>query len=86
MVKFTNTITVDAPTLNVNSTGAKAIHRKGKSVGSSYFKANGVYEFVYDGTQWNLVTTPGDVYEVVAASSPTTTYQAEGDYWFETLS
>ena len=84
-VKFDNTITVDAPTMSVNSTTAKAIHRKGKSVGANYFKANGVYELVYDGTQWNVVTTPGDVYTVSSATSPSVDYTATGDMWYEPI-
>lgn len=44
--------------LNVNSTGAKTINAWSRyAADSNEFKqAGGVYEFVYDGTNWNLVT------------------------------
>lgn len=57
-VKFQNTNTASSPTLNVNSTGAKAIRYNGAAVTASYLKANRTYELVYDGTAWQLV---GDI-------------------------
>lgn len=57
-VKFTVTNTAGSPTLNVNSTGAKAIYYKGATITAGYLAANKVYEFIYNGTQWDLV---GDV-------------------------
>ena len=57
-VKFNNTNTASNPTLNVNSTGAKAIYYKGKAVPSGYILSGGTYTFRYNGTQWELV---GDV-------------------------
>jgi len=54
-VKFTANNTAANPTLNINSTGAKAIYYKGAAVTASYLKANYVYTFVYNGTQWDLV-------------------------------
>ena len=57
-VKFTVTNTAASPTLNVNSTGAKAIYYKGAAISAGYLVANKVYNFVYNGTQWDLV---GDV-------------------------
>ena len=55
VVKFTNTNTAANPTLNVSSTGAKAIYYKGAAITASYLKANYVYAFIYNGTQWDLV-------------------------------
>ena len=57
-VKFTNTNSVANPTLNVNSTGAKAIMRYGTtapstSVGTSW-SAGSVVSFTYDGTYWQM--------------------------------
>lgn len=52
-VKFTNTNTVSKPTLNINSTGAKDIYYKGAAFNE--LKANCIYTFVYNGTQWDLV-------------------------------
>lgn len=57
-VKFTVTNTASSPTLNVNSTGAKSIMYRGAAINAGYLAANRVYEFVYDGTNWELV---GDV-------------------------
>ena len=58
MVKFTVTNTASSPTLNINSTGAKAIMYRGSAITAGYLAANRVYEFVYDGTDWELV---GDI-------------------------
>lgn len=57
-VKFTVTNTAANPTLNVNGTGAKAIMYRGSAITAGYLAANRVYEFVYDGTDWELV---GDI-------------------------
>ena len=58
MVKFTVTNTASSPTLNVNSTGAAPIMYRGSAISAGYLAANRVYEFVYDGTNWELV---GDI-------------------------
>ena len=55
IVKWANGNSADSPTLNVNSTGAKSIVYKGSNITSSQIAANSVYEFVYDGTSYNLV-------------------------------
>lgn len=57
-VKFTVTNTASSPTLNVNSTGAKAIYYRGSAISAGYLAANRTYEFVYNGTQYELV---GDI-------------------------
>lgn len=57
-VKFTVTNTASNPTLNVNSTGAKSIMYRGSAISAGYLAVNRVYEFVYDGTDWELV---GDI-------------------------
>lgn len=54
-VKFSYTSTATAPTLNVNSTGAKTIQYQGYSLVSGALRANGFYHFVYDGTYWQVV-------------------------------
>lgn len=58
-VKFANANTVANPTLNVNSTGAKAIMRYGTttastSTNSSWYAGN-VVSFIYDGTNWLML-------------------------------
>lgn len=57
-VKFTTTNTAANPTLNVNSTGAKAIKYRGSTISAGYLAANRVYTFIYDGTDYELV---GDI-------------------------
>lgn len=56
-VKFiTNTNSHATPTLNVSSTGAKSIKYRGGNLPSAGTLAAGrVYEFRYDGTNWELV-------------------------------
>lgn len=54
-VKFTCSNTAASPTLNINSTGAKAIYKKGVAVGNNAWIAGQVIELVYDGTQWNII-------------------------------
>ena len=54
-VKFTVTNTAANPTLNVNSTGAKAIYYRGAAISAGYLAANRTYKFVYNGTQYELV-------------------------------
>ena len=54
-VKFTVTNTAASPTLNVNSTGAKAIYYRGTAIGAGYLAANRTYEFIYNGTQYELL-------------------------------
>lgn len=58
VVKFTVTNTATSPTLNVTSTGAKAIYYRNAAITAGYIAANRTYEFVYNGTQYELV---GDV-------------------------
>ena len=50
LVKFSVTNTASSPTLNVESTGAKAIYYNGAAITAGYLKANKTYEFVYNGT------------------------------------
>lgn len=57
-VKFTYANTVANPTLNVNSKGAKNIFAQGaKLTATSIYnwKAGDIVDFVYDGTQWNMI-------------------------------
>lgn len=55
-VKFTYSNSVANPTLNVNSTGAKAIKRYGTTAPSTSaatsWQAGSVVAFTYDGTYW----------------------------------
>lgn len=58
VVRFTVTNTAASPTLNVNSTGAKAIQYRNAAITAGHLAANRVYEFVYDGSAYELI---GDV-------------------------
>lgn len=69
VVKFTTANTAANPTLNVSSTGAKAIYYNGAAISKDYLKANKVYQFIYNGTQWDLV---GDVDTDTKYTHPTT--------------
>jgi hypothetical protein len=64
-VKFINTNSASSPTLNINGTGAKNIMYRGSAIGAGYLAANRVYEFVYDGTDWELV---GDLFAETSIS------------------
>lgn len=54
-VRFTITNTAANPTLNVNNTGAKAIRYRNTAISAGYLAANRTYDFVYDGSSWQLV-------------------------------
>ena len=68
-VKFTTTNTASNPTLNVNSTGAKAIYYRGSAISAGYLAANRTYTFRYNGTQYELV---GDINTNTTYSNATT--------------
>ena len=57
-VKFTVTNTAANPTLNVNGSGAKSVFYRGAAISAGYLAAKRVYEFVYDGTNYELI---GDI-------------------------
>lgn len=54
-VKFTATNAAANPTLNVNNTGAKAIKYRGAAITAGALAANRIYEFVYNGTDYELI-------------------------------
>lgn len=54
-VTFTVTNTANNPTLNVNGTGAKAIMYRNRAINAAHLAANRTYEFVYDGTYYQVV-------------------------------
>lgn len=60
-VKFSNGCSVASPTLNVNSTGAKSMVYKGATIQPNELDTNQVYEFIYDGTRYVMLSTI-DVY------------------------
>lgn len=54
LVKFTNDNTASNPKLNVNDTGAKSIMYNNAIIEANVLVKNSIYEFVYDGTNYNL--------------------------------
>lgn len=72
-VKFTVANTASNPTLNVNSTGAKAIYYGDSAIPSGNLTA-GTYEFVYNGAQWDIV---GDINTMTGYSKPSSTSPIE---------
>lgn len=60
-VKFQNENTSSSLLLNVESTGAKAVYAHGAAVSSGLFKAGCVYDFVYDGAQYQLLNNGDSV-------------------------
>lgn len=55
-VRFTYANTAASPTLNVNSTGAKAVYTQG--VRYAYWSAGATVVFTYDGSYWRVVSEP----------------------------
>ena len=72
-VRFSNTNTATNPTLNVNSTGAKSIYYRNSAITAAVLAANRIYEFVYDGSQYELV---GDLSVVGTVNGSTTPNKA----------
>lgn len=58
-VKFSNANTATNPTLNVSSTGAKAIYNGSSAIDPAMLEAGKIYDFVYDGTNYVLISGSG---------------------------
>jgi len=58
-VHFTYANTASSPTLNVNSTGAKYIYVDGALAEDGAWRAGQTIDFVYTGTYWYIVGSPG---------------------------
>lgn len=73
-VKFTYANTASSPTLNIGSTGAKAIYWRGSALKESqYWQAGAVLDFVYNGSQYELIgiANPGYTMTTLTATSVT---------------
>lgn len=74
-MKFSYDNTAAAPTLNVNSTGAKSIYYKGEAVAAGLLKASYVYLFQYNGAQYELLNpvaqSGGGFYPAIVVTAPT---------------
>lgn len=75
IVKFTYANSAASSTLDVNETGAKPIYYNGAAIGKSVTDANGTYEFVYNGTQWELI---GDLDTNTSPSAASATPNMDG--------
>jgi hypothetical protein len=74
-VRFSYANTAASPTLNVSSTGAKAIYYKNAAIPANYITQYTVLEMVYSGSYWYVV---GDLtkYLVDTLVSPTSLYSS----------
>ena len=73
-VKFSTANTVLAPTLNVNSLGAKAIWVDNLVTSTSnclFWNTNALITFTYDGTRWLVVDQPSSYYVVCTTGATT---------------
>lgn len=66
-VKFTYTNTATTPTLNIDSTGAHAIKAYNTTKPDVYWKAGDVVEFTYDGTNFIMGPTEGQITDLNAS-------------------
>ena len=66
-VKFTYTNTATTPTLNVDSTGAHNIKAYNTTKPDVYWKAGDVVEFTYDGTNFIMGPTEGQITDLNAS-------------------
>jgi len=60
-VKFDNANSVSNPTLNVSSTGTKAIYNGSSAIDPAMLEAGKIYDFVYDGTNYVLISGSGSI-------------------------
>lgn len=55
IVRFTGGNTVEDPTLNVSGSGAYPIYHNGAAIPRDYIAIRGTYEFVFNGSQYDLI-------------------------------
>ena len=58
-IRFTYDVPANA-TLNINSKGAKAIYYKGATITADVIKAGSTAQFVYDGTNYHVISVVED--------------------------
>ena len=63
-IKFTNANTASDPTLNVDGKGAHAIKAYGTTAPTVWWKAGDVVTFTYDGTNWIMGATQGEIEQI----------------------
>lgn len=69
LVRFTYGISAENPTLSVNSGDAKPIYYQGAALASGLVKAKDTLMLKYNGSQWDIVGSLGEIYESKAAAS-----------------
>lgn len=67
-VKFTYAVPANA-TLNINSKGAKNIYHRGAKITAGVIKAGDIATFIYDGTQYQLISIDNSMKIAAAAGS-----------------
>lgn len=80
-VKFTYTNSATNPTLYVNNTSAKYIYYMGTYVNPGVLKAGIVYEFIYDGSAYNLVGEYDESYTFPKSLSSTSISLSSSPYY-----
>lgn len=55
-IKFANNVNANA-TLNINNEGAKPIYYRGQPIVEGIIKVGDIVTFIYDGTNYNILTT-----------------------------
>lgn len=55
LIMFTDTNTADSPTLNINGTGDIIIKSANNSIATKMWRPKQAVEFVYDGTNWQVL-------------------------------
>lgn len=58
-VKFNNANAAETPLLNVNNTGAREIKYQNKAILKKFLTPNIVYEFIYNGIDWEIISGVG---------------------------
>lgn len=90
-LKFTNTNTVNNPTLNVSSTGAKNIRVISQTgyinAQAGSIIANKIYLFIYDGTYWIMLNADDAAISLTSANISNTfnNLTTTGEYYVTTI-
>ena len=72
-IKFNNNIDDTNATLNINDTGVKPIYYKGSSITDGIIKAGDIATFIYDGTNYNLISLDRDFNPITVDTALSTT-------------
>ena len=84
VVKFTNAVPASA-TMNINSKGAKNIYYKGAAITANIIKAGDTATFIYDGTQYHLLTVDRSAFDTIYSGTFTTAGWSSSAPYTQTL-